>query len=109
MLDVPAHREDALPPGDWVGAHYRVDSLELGADILGGPTGLIVELEPGLLGDFAEPWLFKGCGEGFEELLVRLADSVVDLVARGPEGVCCFFKPRTTWLARWRYNWLAWE
>lgn len=80
VLDVPANRVHALPPGDWVGAHNWINGLELGADVLRGLTGLVIELEPSLLGDFAELWLFESCREGFKELLVRLADLVVEFV-----------------------------
>jgi hypothetical protein len=87
VLDVAADGEDGLPPCDGVGADDGMDGLELGADVLGGAAGLVVEGEAGLFGDLVEGGLLEGDGEGLEELLVRLADAVVDLIARCPEGV----------------------
>lgn len=88
LLDVDANGEDALPAGDGVGAHDRVDCLELGSDVLGRAPRLVVDFEPGDLGDLVEAWLFEGGGEALEESLIRLADAVVDFVARRPESVC---------------------
>lgn len=87
VLDVSANGEDALPPGDGVRSDDWVDGLELGADVLGCAARLVIELEAGSLCNLAETGLLEGCGQGLEELLVRRADSVVDLVARGPERV----------------------
>lgn len=57
---MPSDGEDALPPGDRVGADDRVDRLEVESDVLWCATGLAVELEPTFLGDFLEVWLGKG-------------------------------------------------
>jgi len=81
VLDVPSDGEDALPARNRIGAHDGVDGLEVGSDVLGGATGLVVEPEAGSLGDLAEARLLKGGRETLEELLVRLADAVVDFVA----------------------------
>lgn len=89
-IDVPymaPYGEDTLPPSHRVGADDWVDRLEIESDVLGRATGLTVELEPTFLGDLLEERLGKGPGEPLQELLVRLADAVVDLVARGPERV----------------------
>jgi hypothetical protein len=86
--DVAANGEDALPPSDRVGADDGMGRLELGTHVLRGASGLVVQLEPGLLGHPLEAWLLKGGCEGLEELLVRLADAVVDLVSRSPESIC---------------------
>jgi hypothetical protein len=81
VLHMPAHGEDALPPGHGVCAHDGVDGLELGADVFDGAARLVIELEAGFLGDALEAGLVEGDGEGLEELLVGLADAVVELVA----------------------------
>src|SRR4051812_20822128 len=88
VFDVATDGEDALPPSDRVGADDRVYGLELGSDVLDGAAWLVVQLEAGLLGNLAETGLLKGDGEGLEKALVRLADAVIDLVTRCPEGVC---------------------
>lgn len=88
VLDMATNREDALPTGDRVGADNGVDSLELAADVFGGTAGLIVQLEARRLGNFLEVRLLKGDRQALEELLIRLANTVVDLVAGGPEGIC---------------------
>jgi hypothetical protein len=87
VLDVSADREDALPAGDRVGANDGMDSLELGADVLCCAARLVVQLEPSCLGHFLETWLLKRGRQGLEELLIGLADAVVDFVAGGPKGV----------------------
>lgn len=89
-IDVPhmtSDGEDALPPSDRVGADDWVDRLEVESDVLWCATGLAVELEPTLLGDFLEVWLGKGPCQPFQELLVWLADAIIDLVTGSPEGV----------------------
>jgi hypothetical protein len=88
VLHVPADGEDALPPGHGVCAHDGVNGFELRADVFDGASRLVVELEAGLFGDALEAGLLEGDGEGLEELLIGLAEAVVELVARGPEGVC---------------------
>lgn len=62
VLDVAAHGKDALPARNGVSAHYRVNSLQLGSDILRRASRLVVQLEPGLLGDFLKTRLLKGSG-----------------------------------------------
>jgi len=62
--------------------------LELCADVLWRPTRLVIELEACVLGHFTEPGLFKRGREGLKELLVRLAEAVVQLVPGSPKGVC---------------------
>lgn len=81
------NREDTLPPSDRVGADDWVDRLEVESDVLRRATGLTVELEPTFLGDLLEEWLGKCPGKPLQEFLVRLADAIVDLVARGPQRV----------------------
>jgi hypothetical protein len=88
VANVPANGEHALPPGHGVGANDRVHGLELATNVLGRATLLFVDAKAGVLGDLVEVRLREGRRQGLEELLERLADLVVDLVARGPEGVC---------------------
>ena len=87
VLDVPADGEDALPSGDRVGADDRVDRFQLGSYVLGSTARLVVELEPGSLGDLGESRLLERSGQALQELLVRLADAIVDFVSRGPECI----------------------
>ena len=87
MLDVPADGEDALPPSDRVGADNRVDRFQLGSYVLGSTARLIVELESGSLGDLGKSRLLERSGQALQELLVRLADTIVDFVSRGPECI----------------------
>lgn len=89
-IDVPhmaPYGEDTLPPSHRIGADDWVDRLEIESDVLRRATGLTVELKPTFLSDLLEVWLGKRPGQSLQELLVRLADAVVDLVARGPECV----------------------
>jgi len=87
VLDVATNGEDALPASDRVCTDDGMNRLELRADILGCTTGLVVQLEASLLGNPPETRLLKSHGKTLEELLVRLADTIVDLVARRPEGI----------------------
>jgi hypothetical protein len=80
--------EDALPTSHGIGADDRMDCLEVESDVLWRTTGLAVELEPTFLGDLFEVWLGEGPGQPFQELLVWLADAIVNLIARSPESVC---------------------
>ena len=82
------HGEDALPACDRIGADHGVNSFQFRPDVLGGPTRLVVEGESCLLGHLLEAGLLKGHGERLEELLIRLADPIVDLIARGPQRIC---------------------
>ncbi len=84
VLDVPPHREDALPPRHRVGPHHRVDRLELFAYVLGGSARLVVQLESGTLRDLVEVRLLERGSQSLEELLVRLGEAVVDLITRRP-------------------------
>lgn len=88
MFDMAANREDALPARDWIGAHDGMDSLQLATDVLGRTPRLVVELKPCVFRHLPEERLLKGGGQAFEELLVRFADAVIDLVSRSPQGIC---------------------
>jgi hypothetical protein len=61
FLHVVAECENALPAGDGVGAHDRVDGFEDFADVFGGAAGLGIDLETILLGRFVEFRLCVGC------------------------------------------------
>ena len=87
VLDVPAYREDALPSSYWVGADNRMDRFQLASHVLGSTARLIVELESGSLGDLGESRLLERSGQALQELLIRLADAIVDFVSRGPECI----------------------
>jgi hypothetical protein len=68
-------------PDDWV------SRLEFGTHVLRGPSLAAVQGEAVPRGRLLELGLRIGPRQGLEELLVRRRDPVVDLVARGPEGV----------------------
>lgn len=87
-LDVVADGEDGLPAGDGVGADDGVDGLEGLADVLGGAALLRVDGEAVALGRVVEGRLGRVGGQSVEEAAERGGDAVVELVARGPEGVC---------------------
>jgi hypothetical protein len=65
-----------------------VDGFQFATDVLRRTPRLVVELKPRVFCHLSKKRLLKGGGETFEELLVRLADPVVNLVARSPQGVC---------------------
>lgn len=88
MLHMATDREDTLPTRDRISAHDRMDGLELAPDILRRAAGLLVEREAAPRGDFVEGWLRECGGQALQEALVRLADSVVELIAGCPEGIC---------------------
>lgn len=79
--------EDALPPRHRVRPDDGVLGAEDRAHVLGGAPRLVVELEAVALRGGAEAGLLKGGCQALEELLVGLADEIVDLVTRGPEGI----------------------
>lgn len=85
--DMAAHGEDALPPCNRVGTHNGMDRFELAADVLRSAAGLIVELEASRFSHLLKTGLLKGGRKTLEELLVRLADAVVNLVSRSPKRV----------------------
>lgn len=94
-VDVPnvaTDGEDALPSSDGVGSNNGVDSLELSADVFRSTTRLVVQLEACSLSDVTEAGLLKGSSQGLEEFLVRLANAVVDFIARGPESIYVRFR-----------------
>lgn len=79
--------EDALPPGDRVGAHHRVNSSETVADVLGTTTRGCVQLELIVLGALVEEGLrIRGC-QRLQEFLIRLGNAVVDFVSGSPQCV----------------------
>jgi hypothetical protein len=82
-----ADREDTLPSSNRIGTDNGMNRFELAANILWGATGLVVELESCLVRHLLKEGLLKGHRKPFEELLVRLADAVVDLIPRCPQGV----------------------
>lgn len=88
MTHMTSDWEDTLPPSHGISTDDRVDCLEVESDVLGRTTGLTIELKPSLLCDLLEVRLSKGAGQPFQELLVWLADAIVDLIARGPQRVC---------------------
>jgi hypothetical protein len=81
MLHMSAHGEDTLPAGDRVGANDGVNSLELNPNILRSAAGFLIELKTSSLRGLVEAWLGKCSCEGLQELLVRLADPVIDLIS----------------------------
>lgn len=92
-VDVPhvaSHWENALPASHRIRANDGMDCLELGSDVFWGAAGLIIEFEPSFLGDFLEERLGECAGQSLEELLIWLADAIIDLIARCPQGVCSY-------------------
>lgn len=87
-LDVVADGEHALPPRHRVRADYRVDRFQHLAYVLGRPARRRVYLEVVPVGRLVEGGLCVVRGQCVQEAPQRLRDAVVELVARGPEGVC---------------------
>lgn len=79
--------EDGFPAGDGIGADDRVGGAEVLADVFGGTTWVGVEFEGAFGGCLVEVWLSVGGCKGFEESLVGSGDTVIELVAGGPESV----------------------
>lgn len=87
LLYVGADSEDTLPTGDRVGADDRVLGDKLFSNVLRRSTRARVDVEIIAFGNFVEAGLRIGCGQALQELLVRFGYTVVNLVARGPQGV----------------------
>lgn len=88
MANVDTHREDALPACYGIGPNNGVDGPEFVANILWCTARLVVvQFEAVPVCCRLETRLIKCDAEGFEELLVRGADSVVQFVPRGPKRV----------------------
>ena len=81
VTDMAADREDALPPCHRVGTDDGMNGLELCPDVFRGATRLVVELEPGTLGDITEGRLLESGCQSLKESLIRLRDAVVDIIA----------------------------
>ena len=88
MLDMAADRENALPPGDRISTHNGMHCLELGPHVFRCTARFVVEGEARLLGNLLETRLLECHGETLEEFLVRFADTVIELITRGPECIC---------------------
>lgn len=88
VLDMTTDGEDALPACNWVCADHRVNCLELGTHVFGSTSLFVVELEPCALSHLAEARLLECGSQALEKLLIGLADTVVNLIARSPESVC---------------------
>lgn len=89
-VDVPymlANWKDTFPARNRVRADDRVHSLQVGPDVFWSATRLGIELEPTFVGDLLEEWLGECAGQALQELLMRLANSIVDLIARSPESI----------------------
>lgn len=87
MLDMGADWENTLPPGDGVRAHNGMNGLELGADIGSIAARLVVELEPTPGRSLSEAGLLKSDTQALEELLIRLADLVIDFIPGCKKGI----------------------
>jgi len=87
VADVTSNGENTLPPSHWVGPHNGMDGLEDGADVLGGTTRLVIELEAVTLSGRCEAGLLERHVKGLDELLERLAEDVIKVVPASPKGV----------------------
>lgn len=84
---MPTDGEDALPAGDGIRPDDRVDRPQDFPNVLRGATRLVVELEAVALRRGGETGLVEGDGQGLEELLVGLAEEVVDLISGRPKSI----------------------
>jgi alkanesulfonate monooxygenase SsuD/methylene tetrahydromethanopterin reductase-like flavin-dependent oxidoreductase (luciferase family) len=87
VADMVADGKDALPAGNRISPHDRMDCSQQRSDILRRPARFLVDLEASSLGCFVEVGTVERCGERLEELLDWCGDSVVDFVAGSPESV----------------------
>lgn len=88
-LGKPPQRENALPPRHRIRPYHRVHRREVPAHVQRAAPRLLVNGDAfGVVGHGAvEPVADEGGREPFKEALVGPREAVVDLVARGPEGV----------------------
>lgn len=84
VLDVTTNREDTLPSCDGVRTNNRVDCLQLRTDVLGSTSLSVIETKATLLSDLFEVYLLEGYSETLKELLVWLANAIINLIARCP-------------------------
>lgn len=84
VLDVSAYWEYTFPSSDRVRADNWVNSLELASDILWGTAGFVIKLEASSFRRFDKARLSEGRCQCFQELLIWLADAIVDFVSGGP-------------------------
>lgn len=87
VSDVTTDGEDTLPARDGVCPDNGMDSLQLCSNVLWSASWFVVELVSAFLGSGDKVRLLESCGQGLQELLVWLGDSVIELVAGCPEGV----------------------
>jgi hypothetical protein len=78
---------DRLPACYGVGAYHGVSGSETIANIFWGAAWSGVQLEVLFLGSNVELGLRVGGRQGFEELLVRSGEAVVEFVAGSPKRV----------------------
>jgi hypothetical protein len=78
---------NALPSRYRVGPHERMNGRQVPSYILRRPSGLVVHCGLPGIHCFDEPITDERCGQSLEELLVRLAEQVVDVVSRRPQCV----------------------
>jgi hypothetical protein len=88
MLNMTANWEDTLPSRYRVGSYNRVNSFQDASNILGSSPWFIIKLKTNPASNIIEPWLSKGCSESFKELLVGLANTIINFITRGPKGIC---------------------
>ena len=86
-LDVVPDSIHSLPSSHGICPNHRMHGRQLGSGVLRGPSRLAVDFKILFLGRLRVSGLGVVGRQSFEELLVRLGNSVKDSVARGPQGV----------------------
>lgn len=84
VLDMSAYWKDTLPTRDGIRSDNWMNSLELASNVLWRATSLVIKFKISSFRRIDKSWLSKGCRQCLQELLIWLADAIVDFVARGP-------------------------
>lgn len=88
LLGMMAYSKNTLPARNRVGADDGMDRLQIISDVLWSTSWCGVQFEIVLLRALIKDGLCVGSGQAFQELLVRLRDTVVDFVSGCPERIC---------------------
>ena len=86
-LDVVPDGIHGFPSSHGIRPNYRMHGRQSGSGVLRSPSRLAVKLKVLFLGRLRVSGLGVVGRQSFEELLVRLGNSVKDSVTRGPQGV----------------------
>lgn len=78
---------NALPAGHRIGSDDRMNDRQMAAYVLRRPSRLFVQCGLSRIRCFDEPIPNKRRRQAFEQLLVRLTKTIVDVIAGGPQCI----------------------